>query len=715
MRLLGAINPLLHPVSILIIAIALSIGWGIRGNYGHEAGAMLPGALAAIAACVLSGREDWRRRIAYFAFFGAVGWAFGGSLSYMQVISYTHSGYFEEGHAYEFLHDTPLYGFYCLFALGFLWAAVGGASTALPASLEQKKLTDLVFSFLPLFGLWVVLFLFEYEIIPSGQIADFVSTGWHSLKENFSFSNFFGAIADSWTKAWQAVSASGAEAAGVESTQMSRHEDIFYWLDSDWFVAAVMLAGILVFDLIERRFKAWPWLLLLAGVGAAVGVGVQYGINTLGFSDEVSHAIVHVQGDATKYPVEQLATNWPNFVPYMESHVGWAVGLIAGILLYFGIFGRFAYGSSLYLHMAVGYFVGFIGLAVLGNLHMTPPRGDSWAGITGMLLGGWVYFIREKLWAPLIASIVCGTIGGLGFSGSAWIKLLLVSQGNPNLVSDPETQQAWAHFQHANWHSFLEQTYGFINGIGVAVALAILVSRVPALTAEEPRRRWAEVFCFFFALPVVAYINLIKNLNDWIRVAHHTSPNAAPQAVPSMMKAPLLEGINMSAWAWFTLLFGIASAGLLLLAVVQNRRKIALIPETWVGRGELLFFLILWVFVIGNFTKALVSFHESRLLTEGTITVNAVIVTVLLLIVSRPNDASAIREKPRWWAWILGSIVAAGLLAGFVPYGERMHIERAYTDANGEYKPAGHANQDIRFGEKANWRTKPNLRGVPHR
>src|SRR5579872_6631867 len=98
-------NPLWAPLSVLLVALALSIGWGIRGNYGHETGAMLPGALAAIAVCLLSGREDWWERVAYFACLGAIGWAFGGSMSYMNVIAYTFSG-----HA-----PSQYYGFTALF------------------------------------------------------------------------------------------------------------------------------------------------------------------------------------------------------------------------------------------------------------------------------------------------------------------------------------------------------------------------------------------------------------------------------------------------------------------------------------------------------------------------------------------------------------------------------------------------------------------------
>ena len=88
MERLGTSIPL-----ILLAALSLSVGWGIRGNFGHENGAMIPGALAAMGAVLLAGREDWWRRIAYFAFFGALGWSFGGSISYMQVIGYTHSGH----------------------------------------------------------------------------------------------------------------------------------------------------------------------------------------------------------------------------------------------------------------------------------------------------------------------------------------------------------------------------------------------------------------------------------------------------------------------------------------------------------------------------------------------------------------------------------------------------------------------------------------------
>src|SRR5438132_8492912 len=129
---------------VLLTGLTLSIGWGIRGNFGHEYGAMIPGALVAMAVVLLSGREDWWRRIAYFGMFGALGCSFGGSISYMQVIAYTHSGH----------SGSVLYGFACLFVIGFVWAAMGGAGTALPVFLDRQRLTEFFAPLIAIFVAW---------------------------------------------------------------------------------------------------------------------------------------------------------------------------------------------------------------------------------------------------------------------------------------------------------------------------------------------------------------------------------------------------------------------------------------------------------------------------------------------------------------------------------------------------------------------------------
>jgi hypothetical protein len=707
-------NPLWSPVSILVVASALSIGWGIRGNYGHELGAMFPGALAAIAVAVLSGREDWRRRVVFFALFGALGWGFGGSISYMQVIGYTHTNHLAPPEtplpsqeaatpaandslnawlqeiSYRLTHDSTLYGFLGLFAIGFLWAAVGGGATALPAWLDRQKLVDLVYSFVPLFLLWTIIYFVDIELIQPTAILE-------KFQKSFA------------TEITAAGEIPPIEAT-VEPSKMSRHEEPLYWFDSDWLNVTIILVGIMLFNLVMRRGKGIGTLALFAGTGAMAGVGVQYLCQQMGWTQPILDHIVHLQGDPTKFPAEQLAINLPGFIMDSPGQVGWGAGLALGTVLYFLLLGEFAYGSLFYFYLAVGWLVGFLGLTVLGDLHMTPPRGDSWSGITGMLVAGWIYFIRERWTAPLFASIVSGLIGGIGFSGTAWLKLLLVSWGNPNITSDPKVIAAWQHYQSANWHSFLEQTYGFINGIAVVVALALILRRTPELDETGPRRRWSELFALFFVIPVLLYANMVKNLNGLVRPYGGIDGQGTYQPVASTMKLPFLSSVELTAWGWYTLFFAIVTAGFMFVAYWHARRPLAIVPQTWAGRGQFLFFLLCWLFVLGNVVKALPAFTQERLLTEGFIFLHAVVATVLLLVVTPLGDKVMSLAKPRWGLAFAASILLTVMTVAFLPYGMMLHVRHLYGD-----KPAGHAGKNIRWGEEANWRVSPNLKGIPHR
>lgn len=111
-------------------ALAMSVGWGFRGDYGHEAGAMVPGALVALAVVLMSGRPDWWRRASLLALLGAAGWAFGGSMSYGRVIGYTaHSSF-----------PDVAYGYASLFVIGALWGGLGAGVLALGVTRPRGEL-----------------------------------------------------------------------------------------------------------------------------------------------------------------------------------------------------------------------------------------------------------------------------------------------------------------------------------------------------------------------------------------------------------------------------------------------------------------------------------------------------------------------------------------------------------------------------------------------
>jgi hypothetical protein len=516
--------------TILLTGLSLSIGWGIRGNFGHEFGAMIPGALAAMAAVLAINRDDWQRRIAYFAMFGALGWSFGGSISYMQVIGYTHSGH----------SPSQLYGFASLFLSGFLWAAMGGAGTALPAVLDRERLTEFFAPLIAVFVAWLLQDGFERWLVT------------------------------------------------VDSAY--RQESPLYWYDSDWLAAATAIVAVLALAAARRRL------------------------------DEA---------------------------------------------------------SKLILHMAVGWWVAFVLLVPVLGLRMTPPRGDNWAGCVGMVAGMLIYFERRKLRELTLASLVCGFIGGAGFASGQLTKLMWIKTG-------------W----QTNWHSVLEQSYGFINGIGVAVALLLLAARTPRASDEPADRKWTEIFAVCFVLLGVTWLNLSRNPETWVKA----------KTVPAVMA-------GLSAQAWFDLAYAAMAAIIIWLMLRHRRQPLEFIPSSGLGRGQLFYLVFLWWMVIGNFERAVVAFTAQRLITEGVIFLNAGLCTLILLS-GWPVPVAAVEPKtdPIGFGVLLKRAVAAGLICAALSLVADWGITRAMY---GDQQAAG-AAKHIRFGPNATAVAEKPKAGQPH-
>lgn len=139
-----------HPISkqrfvlIALAALSMSVGWGLRGDYGHEAGAMMPGALFGLALCLAAGRADWLRRAPTIAALCAIGWAFGGQMSYGIVIGYTADS----------MLANVLYGYANLFVIGALWGAVGAGILGLGLTLRRSELDSFVGPLLAVYVGW---------------------------------------------------------------------------------------------------------------------------------------------------------------------------------------------------------------------------------------------------------------------------------------------------------------------------------------------------------------------------------------------------------------------------------------------------------------------------------------------------------------------------------------------------------------------------------
>lgn len=701
--------------AFLLVALSLSIGWGIRGNFGHEYGAMLPGALAAIAACLISGRADWRERVAYFGMFGALGWAFGASISYMQVIGFTHSGD----------AASQYYGFFCLFVIGFLWGGLGGAGTALPAVMERGQLTELIRPMCWVFGAWMVQDLVVFPLFEHWE--------------------------DAYSATW------------------SRQESPLYWFDADWIQATTAVIAMCLFDLWERSFlnKSRWWdaaLAILVGVfiavtyllttlsifpefiaakfvlvcfalavlaifclhprlfvyvatGAFGGFMVHLILRVTGMAGLLGRFLIQYQGDMEKaresaaahgISLQEVLTgyviNWPQFVMTIPQHLGWIVGIIAAVGCYFYFHGKFRSGSSLFLYMGLGWLASFILFPTLlgfggAGFRMTPPRSDDWAGILGVYAASLLWLHRKNLPGVLVASLITAAVGGLGFSGAAFIKLLLVRPGNPEMVTNPAVIEAWQHWQSANWHSFLEQTYGFINGIGIALAMGWLAKKQGEVSNEPRVRPWTEVFAVSFILLLLTALNIYKNVPEWIE----------KKCVPAVMQMPLLDRVELPAGVWFGIVWGLLSAMGIYLLVRHMRRPIALVPESWLGKGQLFYLVLLWMIVVANFERALPGFSAQRILTEGVIFVNAILVTGMILV--WPAAGKRVPERglydfePAFTRSLLGVLAAVLIATLGMTYTVRCVYDGKFT---------GHAGKGTRFGEDATWRVAPIEKGKKH-
>jgi hypothetical protein len=272
-------------------------------------------------------------------------------------------------------------------------------------------------------------------------------------------------------------------------------------------------------------------------------------------------------------------------------------------------------------------------------------------------------------------------VGGFGFATASLLKLIGMTSG-------------W----QTNWHSVLEQSYGFINGAGLALALFWLARRLPpAPTPPQPERPtgfWIEGFAAGFVLLGVTYLNLRKNPEVWVKA----------KAVPETM-------YGLSAGSWFDLSYTALAVAFILILAAHRKRPLPLLPSSWLGRGQMVYLAFLWCMVIGNFLRAVVSFAPQRLVTEGVIFLNATLCTVGIL-ATRPIWAprTAPQVAPVDWRGLVRKTALIGSVATALSIGADWAIIRGvYGD-----RQAGHASKHIRFGPNATATKQKPSAAAPH-
>jgi hypothetical protein len=130
---------------VFIPGLAEWLGWGIRGQIGHECGAMIPGSLVGLSLALTASDREIRRRAGLLGAVGAMGTSFGGTETYGQTIGLTMN---------ETRDTTYWWGLLGLAVKGGAWIGLSGTYLGMAAGDRDYTPTELLWLTGAMTALW---------------------------------------------------------------------------------------------------------------------------------------------------------------------------------------------------------------------------------------------------------------------------------------------------------------------------------------------------------------------------------------------------------------------------------------------------------------------------------------------------------------------------------------------------------------------------------
>ena len=156
--------------------------------------------------------------------------------------------------------------------------------------------------------------------------------------------------------------------------------------------------------------------------------------------------------------------------------------------------------------LASGWLISFFMLVGACRLHMTPPRGDNWAGCVGLFIAFCAYLLWQKNRAALYLTAWGLFAGGFGFAIADLAHVLgLANWGAPG---------QWAVQNHLDTWKWMEQGFGLIMGAVVAVGVLKLSRGRIFRLADFPSKKF-DFMALVYLLVVMMWENLHKNFKNW--------------------------------------------------------------------------------------------------------------------------------------------------------------------------------------------------------
>ena len=136
--------------TLILTAAAGGMGWGIRGQYGHETGAMMAGLLVALVIGLLFCQRQSSLFAARLAALTAIGIGFGGSMTYGQTVGLTHDAELVGNWA------ALRWGLLGLAIKGGIWIGFAGVLMGMALGGKRYRALEILLLFIVLFGLCFV-------------------------------------------------------------------------------------------------------------------------------------------------------------------------------------------------------------------------------------------------------------------------------------------------------------------------------------------------------------------------------------------------------------------------------------------------------------------------------------------------------------------------------------------------------------------------------
>jgi hypothetical protein len=202
--------------------------------------------------------------------------------------------------------------------------------------------------------------------------------------------------------------------------------------------------------------------------------------------------------------------------------------------------------------------------------------------------------------------------------------------------------------QGLGYWKWMEQLFGLLMGAGVALGVARLTKFNLTTPEEGNDSGWSRNAAVLAVLLMIPWENFPRNVSRWAADGHLGEP---------------LLGISPARWF---LIVSLLATALLIVALRRYRTgKLPFIPADPFQRAQWLFLLLLWFFLVVDFTQAFPVMKErSVLLVHVSFWLTALVCTWMAITLPEPvdeqirephsaEDAVWLRGRIFWLAWAL--------------------------------------------------------------